>query len=160
MGFSFQKWTTKTWRFATSPDTKETLSFKDNELKEIFHLRNFRFNCINRHFPSNYFMRNHTLLWMRQWHRFSTWGLEKSSKCKLKIWVITSSKPARYWYHYNGGSRPWAKGAGAVFLRCCNKIYSRISLALPVFLPSAFFHYFIYFFCQNRSATALANQSK
>ena len=49
-------------------------------------------------------------------------------------------------HHNSGGSRPWAKGAGAVFLWCWNKIDLRISLALPAFLPSAFFHYFTIFF--------------
>ena len=31
-----------------------------------------------------------------------------------------------------------------------SKIDLRISLALPAFLPSAFFHHFILFFCQNK----------
>ena len=39
-------------------------------------------------------------------------------------------------------------GGGGVGLGCWNKIDLRISLALPAFLPSAFFHYFI--FCQNK----------
>ena len=56
----------------------------------------------------------------------------------------------------SGGSRPWAKeGGGAVFLRCWNKIDLRISLALPAFLPSAFFHYF--FFCPSPRSTTGEN---
>ena len=42
-------------------------------------------------------------------------------------------------------------GGGGGGLVCVKKFFLRISLALPAFLPSAFFHYFI--FCQNKGGS-------